>query len=291
MEDQFLILLNGLSFAMLLFLVSVGFTLQFSVLGVLNLAHGSFYMLGVFLAITVAMFMGNYAGNFWIGLLLAPLLVAAFGAFLEWSLLRRIYIRDVLFQYLFTYTWILIIDDLVLMIWGARYSIISLPPIFSAPVNFLGVTFSSYRLFIILLGLLVAGLLWFFLQKTKAGMIVRAASVNREMVGALGVNTPLLFTAVFALGAWLAGVGGVLVAPLQTAYAGMGLDIIVDCFIVVVIGGMGSIKGAFWAALTLGMLRAFGIAYVPQVEMALSYLLMAVILIIRPRGFFGREEA
>lgn len=290
MEGYLSMLVNGLSYAMLLFLFTAGFTLQFGVLGVLNLAHGSFYMLGVFFSLTIAMFLGHLAGSFWIGLLIAPLFVALIGAFMERTLLRRIYGRDVLVQYLFTYTWIYILDDLVRMIWGARYSIVVMPDYFASAISFMGVNLSPYRLFIVAFGLAMGFILWYFLQKTKMGMFVRAASDNRDMVSSLGVNTPALFTIVFAVGAWLAGIGGVLASPLQTAYAGMGIAIIVDCFIVVVIGGMGSIKGAFIAALLIGFLRSFGIAFFPELEMALKYILMAAVIILRPRGLFGKEE-
>lgn len=290
MESQLVILINGLSYAMLLFLFTAGFTLQFGVLGVLNLAHGSFYMLGVYFSLTIATFLGHLAGSFWLGLLIAPFLVAAVGALMERTLLRRIYGRDVLVQYLFTYTWMYILDDLVRIIWGARYSVVAMPSYFASAIRILGFNLSPYRLFIIGCGLFIAFFLWFFLQKTKSGMFIRAASDNRDMVSSLGVNTPALFTGVFALGAWLAGLGGVLAAPLQTAYPGMGLAIIVDCFIVVVIGGLGSIKGAFLAALLIGFIRSFGIMFFPELEMALKYIIMAAVIILRPRGLFGKEE-
>lgn len=291
MEYYLIFLLNGIAYAMLLFLVTLGFTIQFGILGVLNLAHGSFYMLGAYLAFSLTRLFAGLPSNFWLALIVAPLIIATLGGVLEWGLLRRIYGRDLLFQYLFTYTWILILDDAVKMIWGPNYRSVSMPDLISSPVSIFGFTYSSYHLFVIAFGVVVMIGLWFLLYKTRWGKIVRAAATNKEMVSALGVNTPLLFTMIFAIGAWLAGLGGVLAAPLQTVYPGMGLAIIVDAFIVVVIGGMGSLKGALLGAFLIGIMRSFGILFVPRLEMAFAFILMAIILILRPQGLFGRKEA
>lgn len=291
MEYYLMFLLNGIAYAMLLFLVTLGFTIQFGIAGILNLAHGSFYMLGAYFAFSLTTLFSGFGGGFWLALVTAPIIVAMLGGVLEYTLLRRVYRRDLLFQYLLTYTWILILDDAVKMIWGPRYKSISMPVAFSSPVSIFGFTYSSYHLFIIFLGLLVMIGLWFLLHKTKWGKIIRAAATNKEMMNALGINTPILFTTIFAIGAWFAGLGGVLAGPIQSVYPGMGMDIIVDTFIVVVIGGMGSLKGAFLAALLIGMIKSFGILFIPRLEMAFTFILMAVVLILRPQGFFGREEA
>jgi branched-chain amino acid transport system permease protein len=277
--------LNGLSWGMLLFLISMGLTTVFGVLGVLNFAHGALFMLGAYLCMQIM----RIVPSFWIGLALGPLVVAALGVVVERFLLRRVYARDVSFQLLLTFAILLVLDDAVLLLWGPAYHVVEAPPLLAGVFPLFGRTYPVYRLFLIIVGPLVGLGLWIFFQFTRWGRIVRAAALDREMAEGLGVRVPLLFTAVFALGAWLAALGGALAAPQQSLAPSMGDRIIIESFIVVVIGGLGSFPGAFVGALFLGLLESFGTVFAGQAQMALPYLLLAVVLLVRPRGFFGRE--
>jgi branched-chain amino acid transport system permease protein len=281
-----LFFLNGLTFGMVLFLVASGLSLIFGVLGVLNFGHGTFYMLGAYLAYhSIRLF-----GDFWLALLLAPLLVAAFGAGLEILLLRPVYQRPVAYQLLLTFGVILVVTDLVKMIWGMAYYSIAYPPLLSGSISILGRGYPRYNLFIIASGLFVAFSLWLFLQKTRYGTLIRASASNRKMAGALGINVPRLFTCVFALGSWLGGLGGVLASPLSSLSLDMSVRIIVEAFAVVVIGGLGSWPGAVFGSILIGQLEAFGILFIPRFHMAFIFMLMAVVLIVRPRGLLGMER-
>ncbi len=275
--------LNGLTFGMVLFLIASGLSLIFGVLGVLNFAHGTLYMLGAYLAYqSVRSF-----GEFWLALLIAPLLVAAIGAVSEIFLLRPVYGRPVAYQLLLTFGVILVVTDMVKMIWGMAYYSIPYPRLLSGSVPILGRGYPKYNLFLIASGLLVAVGLWLLLRRTWYGTLVRAAAVDREMTDALGVHVPRLFTAVFALGAWLGGLGGVLASPLGSLSLDMAVRIIVEAFAVVVIGGLGSLPGAVLGSILIGQLEAFGILLIPRFHMAFIFMLMAVVLIVRPRGLLG----
>jgi branched-chain amino acid transport system permease protein len=281
-----LYLLNGLTFGMVLFLIASGLSLIFGVLRVLNFSHGTFYMLGAYLAYQcVGLF-----GSFWLALLVAPLIVAAFGAGLEILLLRPVYQRPVAYQLLLTFGVILVVTDMVKMIWGMTYYSIPYPAPFSGSVPILGRAYPKYNLLIIASGLLVAVGLWLFHQRTHYGRLVRASASHPEMAGALGVNVPRLFTVVFALGSWLGGVGGVLASPLTSLSLDMAIRIIVEAFAVVVIGGLGSWVGAVLGSILIGQFEAFGIAFIPRFHMAFIFMLMAVVLILRPRGLMGTER-
>ena len=286
METFVLNILNGLSWGMLLFLISAGLSTVFGVMGILNFAHGSFYMLGAYFCMEIM----HIVPNFWVGLIFAPLLVGILGIIVEKLLLNKIYSRDVTFQLLLTFAILLILDDAVRLIWGAGYHIVDPPKILSGIFKLFTHSYPVYRIFLIIMGPVVGISLWIFFHATKWGKIIRAAAMDREMAEGLGINVPLLFTAVFALGCWLAGVGGALAAPFQSIAPSMGERIIIESFIVVVVGGLGSFPGAFVGALLLGLLEAFGTALVGEIQMALPYLLLAVILLVKPTGLFGKNN-
>ena len=288
MSDFFVQFLNGVTIAMTIYLIASGLSLVFGVLGVLNFAHGSLYMYGSFLLFTLMRSVFHSPGSFWVGLLVVPILVAILGAALEMGLLRFIYKADPLYQLLLTYSLVLILSDVVKLIWGAENQSVSRPPGFNGSVAIFGQLFPSYSIFILLpCGLLTMIGLYVFLNRTRLGRIIRAATQDREMIGALGINVRLLYTGVFALGAWLGGLGGVIAAPMGAIYPGMDLDIIIDAFIVVVIGGIGSLAGTVLGALIFGLLRSFGILFVPQFETLFIFILMAIVLVVRPQGLLG----
>jgi branched-chain amino acid transport system permease protein len=270
---------------MLLFLISMGLTTVFGVMGVLNFAHGSLFMLGAYFCMQFV----RWVGSFWVGLLLGPPIVAFLSLLIERFLLRPLYGRDVSFQLLLTFGVMLFLDDGVRLIWGAAYHLVNPPDLLAGVVPFFSQTYPVYRLFLVLLGPLVGIALWAFFTFTRWGKILRAAAMDRQMAEILGVRVPVLFTAVFAFGAWLAALGGALAAPHQSVGPAMGERIIIESFIVVVIGGMGSFPGAFAGALILGLMNSFGTTLVPDLQMALPYILLAVVLLTRPRGLFGGD--
>ena len=280
--------LAGLSTGMFIWLVASGLTLIFGVLGVLNFAHGSFYMLGAYFCYTALRFQGN---NFWLGLILGPLAVCVIGFVMERFFLRYVYHLALPYQLLLTFAFVLIFDNLVNIIWGAGSIGSPSVPGLSGSVLILGRGFPVYNLFIIAMGPLVALGLWAFLEKTWWGRIIRAAASDREMASAIGIKVPLLYTVVFIFGAWLAAVGGALAVPyVGLLTSGMGQAIIIEAFVVAVIGGLGSLKGAFLGALVIGLLSSFGTRYIPMFDMFLTFILMAVVLLWRPQGFFGESE-
>jgi branched-chain amino acid transport system permease protein len=282
-------LLSGLASAASLFLVASGLSLIFGVTRIVNFAHGAFFMLGAYLAFT---FTDRFSGpvGFWGGMVLAAVLVGLLGALFEILLLRRIYRAPELFQLLATFGATLVVQDVVLLIWGPEDLLAPRAPGLAGAVEVLGKRVPSYDLFLILLGPLVLALLWLILHRTRWGVLVRAATQDRDMVAALGVNQKWLFTGVFALGTFLAGLGGALQAPREAVDHTMDLRTIVEIFVVVVIGGLGSIEGAFVAAILVSLLDAFGILILPKISLVLVFLLMAVVLVIRPRGLFGKRE-
>ncbi|BBO71178.1 hypothetical protein DSCA_51080 [Desulfosarcina alkanivorans] len=285
MESFIINLLNGLSWGMLLFLISLGLTTVFGVLGVLNFAHGSFFMLGAYLCMQVM----HIVPSFWLGILIGPLSVAILGVLIERVLLRRTYGRDISFQLLLTFAILLILDDAVRIIWGPGYHVVEPPALLSGVFTLFTRTYPVYRLFLVVAGPLIGLSLWAFFQFSRWGKIIRAAAMDREMAEGIGIRVPLLFTAVFALGSWLAAMGGALAAPHQSLAPSMGERIIIESFIVVVSGGMGSFPGAFVGALILGLFESFGTVFLGSVQMAVPYILLAAVLIVRPHGFFGRE--
>ena len=298
-------LLNGLAGASSLFLVAAGLSLIFGVTRIVNFAHGSFFMVGTYLAYTLVDRLGTSFGaslGFWPALLLAAVAVGVLGALIEVLLLRRIYKAPELFQLLATFALVLVIKDAVLWLWGPDELLGPRAPGFKGAVEILGRQFPSYDLFLIVVGPVVLGLLWLLLTRTRFGTLVRAATQDREMVSALGVNQAWLFTAVFALGALLAGLGGALQLPREPATLEMDLNTIGAAFVVVVVGGMGSIPGAYVAALLIAEIKAvciwlgvvnfggFSVSF-SKLTLVVEFLVMAVVLVARPWGLLGRPQA
>ena len=270
-----------------MFLIAAGLSIVFGVTRIVNFAHGSFYMLGAYLAFSLTSRLGDGAFGFWFGILGAACAVAVIGGIVETVLLRRIYASPEIFQLLATFGLVLAIQDLTRTVWGSEDLLGPRAPGLDGAVTILGSPFPEYELMLVVLGPLALGALWLLFQRTRWGMTVRAATQDREMVGALGINQKVLFTSVFVLGAFIAGLGGALQIPRQAASLSMDLGIIVEVFVVVVIGGMGSIVGAFLAAVLVGEVHAFGIVVFPQATLVLLFLVMAMVLVVRPWGFWG----
>jgi branched-chain amino acid transport system permease protein len=292
--------LNGLQFGLMLFLLAAGLTLVFGIMDMINLAHGSIYMLGAYLVASITL----ASGSFWFGLALGVVATALLGAVLELTVLRRLYQRDHLSQVLGTFALLLMSNEAVRMVWGAQPIALNPPDALAGPVELLpGFSYPAYRLFIIGVGLAVALLLYLLVTRTRYGMQVRAGASNREMALAMGVDVRKLFTAVFALGAALCAVAGGLLGPLLAVQVGMGESILILAFVVIVIGGIGSIRGALLGALLVGVVDTAGRALIPLLaerllgaEAAASaapalasiliYLLMAGVLFFKPQGLF-----
>src|SRR3982751_327298 len=303
MSDIVLQILTGLASASALFLVASVLSLIFGVTRVVNFAHGSFYMLGLYAAVWFAeRFAGIGALGWWGGVLLAALAGAAVGALIEMVLLRRLYGAPELYQLLATFALVLVIRDAALWIWGSEDLLGPKAPGMKGAVEIAGRLFPSYDVFSIFVGPVVLGALWLLLTKTRWGLLVRAATQDREMVGALGVNQRWLFTSVFALGTFLAALGGALQMPHEPANLNLDLALIGEAFVVVVVGGMGSIGGAFVAAILVAMVKAFCIAAgtvdlfgapfpLSKLTLVAEFLVMAVVLVWRPSGLFGRPQA
>jgi branched-chain amino acid transport system permease protein len=290
LQSFILQLLSGISVGMVIFLIAVGLSIIFGTLRILNLAHGSLYMLGAYFCFGLTSIFSQITGAFWWSLFLAPLGVAFFGGFLEVFLLRRMYPREILDQFLLTFALILIIGDLCKLSWGVDYHMIDTPWPLNGLIMLGGIGFPRYNVFLIFCGCLFFLGLWAVFKYTRLGRIIRAVTYNREMANALGVNVPIVYTAVFVLGCWLSGLGGVLVAPMSAVMPGMDMVVLIDCFIIVVIGGLGSMPGAFLGSLILGLLNAFGILVLPKMAVAFGFILMIIVLIIRPWGLMGKPE-
>ena len=293
-------LLNGLQFGLMLFLIAAGLTLVFGIMDVLNLAHGSLYMIGAYVAASVA----QATGSFWLAILVAVIATGLVGLALEVTLIRKLYLRDHLSQVLATFAVILIADDAVKILWGPAPIMLSAPASLAGPVEIApGLLYPAYRLLIIAVGLALALGLFLFITKTRAGMLVRAGSSNREMAAVMGVRVDRLFAVIFVLGAMLAAVAGALLGPLLAVEIGMGENILILALVVIVIGGIGSIRGAFVGAVLVGVVDTSGRAFLPgllgeflstsaaaQLGPALAaiaiYVLMAAVLFFRPQGLF-----
>ncbi|HYG88070.1 MAG TPA: ABC transporter permease [Azospirillum sp.] len=282
--------LSGLAQAATLFLVSSGLSIIFGVTRIVNFAHGSFYMLGAYLAWTFVERWGSTAYGFWGGVLLAALLVGVLGALMEVLLLRRLYRSPELFQLLATFGVVLLVQDAAFGIWGPEDLLGRRAPLLRGTVEVLGRPFPVYDLLLIALGPVVLGLLWLLFTRTRWGTLVRAATQDREMTAALGVDQAKLFTGVLFLGSALAGLGGALQVPREAVNLHMDMSIVVEAFVVVVVGGMGSLPGAFVASLLIGELQAFGILVFPQITLVLVFLFMALVLVVRPYGLLGKPE-
>jgi branched-chain amino acid transport system permease protein len=294
MSTYLILALSGLSHAATLFLIASGLSIIFGVTRIVNFAHGSFYMLGAYMAYSFGQTLAAHLGGplgFWGGIVLAAIAVGLVGVFMEVVLLRRIYHAPELFQLLATFGVVLVVQDAALAIWGREDLFAGRAPGLKGTVEILGERFPQYHLFLIFLGPVVLGLLWLLFHRTRWGVLVRAATQDREMAGALGVNQRWLFTSVVFLGSTLAGLGGALQIPKEAVNLQMDIHIIAEAFVVVVIGGMGSVTGAFLAALLVGLLSAFGILVFPQLTLVLTFLVMAAVLMIRPYGLLGRPEA
>jgi branched-chain amino acid transport system permease protein len=280
---------SGLCRGMILFLMASGLTLVFGVMRVINFAHGSFYMLSAYMAYSITQFFMGHAYGFWIALIAVPLAVGAVGGIVEVFLLRRIYQKEHLLQILLTYALVFIFNDSVKLVWGADLRIVRMPPQLSGSVSFLGQVFPAYYFFIIATGLVVALSMWLILRITKVGKLLRAATEHGDMVGLLGYNVGALFTAVFVVAAGLAGLAGVVIAPTIRLALGMDTLIIIECFLVVIIGGLGNVWGALLAALITGQTYAFGILVLEKYAMAFLFALAALIIIFKPSGLLGKS--
>lgn len=286
------LLLTGLSSAAILFLVSVGLSLVFGVTRIVNFAHGAFYMIGAYVAYSLAdRYAGSSAAAYWLCVIGAALAVALIGLIVEVLLLRRMYQVPELFQLLATFGVALMIDDLLLMIYGPQDLLAPRIRGLRGGIELLGQRFPVYDVYVVLIAPAVLAVLWFLLRRTRWGTLVRAATQDRDMLDALGVNQAWLFTGVFTLGAFLAGLGGAVQLERAAVNLGMGANAIVEAFVVVVIGGMGSIIGALLAAILIGEIQAFGVVFFPHLTLVLTFLVMAVVLAVRPRGLLGRPEA
>jgi len=276
-------LLNGIQYGLLLFLLASGLTLIFGILGVLNLAHGSFYMVGAYLAFWLT----ERTGSLWVAIPLGLAIVFLLGLLLERGLFSRLYHRDHLHQVLLTFGLILIFEELRSVLLGDDVHGVPVPALLSQSIPLTEtLSYPIYRLFISGVCLAIAAGMYAVIQKTKIGMMIRAGSTNREMVQSLGINIGLLYTLVFAVGVTLAGLAGMIAAPVSSVFPGMGNQIIIICFVVAIIGGIGSIKGALVAALMIGIADTVGVVLLPEFSGVAVYLLMAVVLLWRPQGLF-----
>jgi len=284
-------LINGLSQGMLLFIIASGLTLVFGVLRVINFAHGSLYMIGAFVAFSLSTLMtGGTLYSFLVLLLVVPPVLAAIGFFLEVSLFRRVYGQEHLLQLLLTYALVLILDDLVRVVWGGDPRNVARPEILAGSVDVLGLALPTYNVFVLVVGPIIALGLWYLLYRTRAGSVIRAAVSYPDTLGALGVNVSWVMTSTFMLGCWLAGLGGVLTAALASIDLGIGMEKIIECFAVVVIGGLGSVGGALLGSLIIGIGVTFFQLPFGRWALVFPYALMALVLVLRPWGFFGKPE-
>ena len=279
-------LLNALTLAGLLFLVSAGLSLVFGILRVVNFAHGVFYMLGAYLGYTTVVM----SGWFWPALLIVPPVVGALGALVESSTLRFIYRRPPIYQLLLTFGLALILEESLRIVYGPTAKGVDPPAFLQGALSLGSLLYPRYRLFVIGLSVAVAIGVWLFLRKTRAGLVIRAVAQNSEMADCLGADVARVRTLVFGAACALAGLGGVAAAPMTTAYLGMGIGVIVDAFVVVVIGGLGSIGGSIAGSLVVGAAQTWGAFYLPETAMVIMYAVMGAILIFRPWGLFGEEE-
>ena len=277
--------LNGIQYGLLLFLVASGLTLIFGIMGIINLAHGSFYMVGAYLAFSLT----RQMGNFWLALVCGIVIAALLGVALEWLVIRFLYERDHLYQVLLTYGLILIFEECRSLVWGDDVHGVQVPVAlaYSIPLTDT-LSYQTYRLAMSGFCLAIAFGMYWLIQKTRLGMMIRAGSFDRDMAQSLGINIGLLYRLVFALGLALAAFAGMLAAPVSSVFPGMGNQVLIVSFVVVVIGGIGSVRGALVAALAIGLADTFGKVLVPQIAGMVVYLLMAGVLLWRPTGLFGR---
>jgi branched-chain amino acid transport system permease protein len=277
--------INALSQAALLFFLGAGLTLIFGLMRIVNFAHGALYMLGAFVGYSLA----KWSGNFWIALVGAPLLVGIFGGAFELTVLRRLYRRDAHAFLMVTFGLALVMGEAVRLIWGPDALQVAPPPLLAGVVFLLDEPFPLYRLFLVATGIVVAIAIWQFLERSRLGLLIRATSQNADMANALGVDVKRVRSSVFGIGCALAALGGVLAAPLVTASNGMAATVIIDAFVIVIIGGMGSFLGSLIGALLVGFVQVFGNYYLPDLALAFMYLVMLAVLVMRPGGLLGKE--
>ena len=279
--------LGALSQAAILFFIACGLTLIFGIMRIVNFAHGVIFMLGAYVGYTAAL----VSGSFFAALIAAPLVVGALGMAFERVFLRPLYgRRDGGAYLLVTFGLAVVLSELIRIIWGAQPKSLATPEALLGIVMILDQPFPVYRLFLIGLGLAAGIAVWQFLERTRAGLLIRAVSQNSEMVHALGTDVDLVRTAVFGFGCAMAALGGVLAAPLVTAFLGMGANVVIDAFVIVIIGGMGSFLGSIIGSVLVGFVQVFGAYYFQDLALALMYLLMLIVLVVRPGGLLGKEE-
>jgi len=286
MDNLFVFFMHGLSYAGLLFLVSSGLTLVFGMMNVLNFAHAAFYMLGAYFSYTVL----RATGQFWLSVIVCPLALFVIGALVERFLLRRVHVFGHVHELLLTFGLAYILTEIVKALWGNYPLAVNIEGYLSGTIQVFGFPYPIYRIFIFVCGGLISLLMAAILYETRLGIILRAAVNDNEMVNSLGINVPVLFMGVFAFGAALSGFAGVIAGPLLTTYPGMAQEILVEAFVVIVVGGFGSLGGALIASLLIGELQSFGALLFPKLSLVLVYLLMSVILVIRPYGLFGEKQ-
>ena len=268
---------------MILFIICAGLSFVLGVLRVPNLAHGSLYMIGAFATFSLTKLFAGSSG-FWIALILAPLFVALISLIAERALFCHLYQREHLMLLLFTFAISLIVGDLVKIVWGAEYKTVLAPPLLKGSVPLLGISLPRYNIFLIIIGPIVAIALWLFTNKTKIGKISRAAAVDREMVGVLGINVSWVFAIAFVIGCYLAGLGGALIAPSISITLGMDHSLIIEAFLIVTIGGLGNMWGALVGSLIFGMTQSLGVLVWPQFAIVFPYVAVVIVLLLRPKG-------
>jgi len=278
--------LHGLAYGMLLFLVASGLTLIFGMMGILTLAHAAFFMLSAYFGYQVV----QMTQNFWLALLIAPVVTGILGVLCERFLIRRVHAMGHIGELILTVGISLVILDAVKSLWSTDSLYIDIPEYLQGLVSIVGMEYPIYRLFIIAMALLLLIILAVILYKTRLGMIVRAAVSDADMVNALGVNVPLVFMLVFGVGTWMAGVAGVAIAPILTVFPGLADQMGMDAYIIVVVGGFGSLSGAFLVSIIFGLLSSYGVQFISQLAPVLMFIFMAIILIIKPVGIFGERE-
>ena len=278
--------INGLAYSLLLFLLAAGLSLILGMMDVINLAHGSFFMVGGFIGISLVDDLG-----FWLALVMAVAAVAVLGLVVELALLRPLYDRGHLDQILLTFGLALIVEDAAEWIWGTRIQSLSPPDVLARSVEIFGASVSAYRLMVIVVGLLLGFGLWFVLEQTRVGAIIRAGVSDREMISALGFNITAVFAGVFVFGVALAAFAGFVGAPILGVYPGLDFEVLILALIIVVIGGLGSLTGVFWVSLLIGITQTFGQAFFPSLAAIIIYVIMAAVLLIRPGGLFKRRYA
>jgi len=278
-------MLNGISFGMLLFLLATGLTLIFGLMDIVNLSHGGYYLLGVYIGVTVSM----YTGSFLLAVLASGLCISIIGVLMERFFLRKLHLQP-LAQCLLTIGFTFVFADIALMIWGGEARFIEKPAFLTHPIFIGEIGFPPYRLFVIVIGAVIAGLLWLFQERTRVGALVRAAVDDKEIAGGLGINVPLLFMGVFALGAFLAGVCGALGGPFIGVYLGADFEVLLLALIVIIVGGVGSLKGALVGSLVIGLIDNFGKVFFPELARFTIYAPMVIILAVKPSGLFGSRS-